>query len=754
VYGSSPVRKAFRERRGGRMRRKSGDKWNRWGAMAMAVGMTAWFLTGCGEAADTVNDGVDYISGQDESVSGRDSAAENGSGQDNVAEGGSGQDNAVKDGSAQNSTVGNGSGQDNVAGNGSVQDSAAEGGFGQQKKGDVIVVNAPAVNVMSTEDMFTDRDLRGDYTEEESVRITLSGSSAQCPSKSVQVSGSAVTITEEGVYILSGSLQEGMIVIAAEDTAKVQLVLDGVSVSNSSNAAVYVKSADKVFLTLAAGTANILENGGSYTELDDNHIDGAIFSKCDLTINGTGSLEVKAAAGHGIVTKDDLRITGGNLTVTAAEHGLSGKDSVRIAGGTFSIISGKDGIRSNHDTNEEKGYVYIGGGSFTINAEGDGISASKTLQIDGGEFAITTGNGSSNRTLARDEEGNTVSTKGMKASGALVVNDGIFVIDAQDDALHSNDSLTINGGEYQIATGDDGFHADETATIAGGFIDISASYEGVEGNEVIISGGYVKLYASDDGVNAAGGNDQSGFGGFMGRDRFGGSGNSSLLISGGTLYINADGDGLDSNGSLTVTGGEVYVSGPADSGNGALDYEGVGQITGGKVVAVGSAGMAMNFGDTSTQGSILVNTSRQTAGSEIVVTDSEGRELLAYTAESAYQSVVVSCPEMAVGGTYTISAGDSQQSVTLESLIYGNGSGMGGFGGRGDRDDRRGQSQEGQIPERGKVPEGGQMPEEGQLPERGQVPEGGQVPERGQMPEEGQRSGQGRMSDDSQQPRV
>ena len=559
-------------------------------------------------------------------------------------------------------------------GSGAKDEVPQEGASGQQQ-----------AETMATDDMFTDRDLSGDYTEAESVGIALTGSSAQCDSEGVQISGSTITITEEGTYILSGTLQEGMVIVEAGDKDKVQLVLDGVVISNSTNAAIYVKAADKVFVTLAAGTTNMLSNGGSYAAIDDSSIDSVIFSKSDLVINGTGSLEVTAAAGHGIVSKDDLKVTGGNLTVTAASHGLSGKDSVRIAGGTIAVISGKDGIHSEHD-NTEKGYVYIADGTLTIVCAGDGISASSALQIDGGSYAITAGGGSSNKTVARDSDGSMVSTKGIKASGDMVINDGVFVIDSQDDALHSNSNLTINGGEYQIATGDDGIHADETTAVAGGVIDISTSYEGIEGNEVFISGGYIKLYATDDGINAAGGKDQSGFGGMFGgrgNEGFGSASDSEIQISGGTIYVNADGDGLDSNGNLTIAGGEVYVSGPVSSADGALDYESIGQITGGIVVAVGSTGMAMNFGSTSTQGSILLNVTSQAAGTEIVLKDSAGKELLSYTAEKSFSSVVVSCPELVQGGTYTISVGGREQTVTLDSLIYGNGSGMGGFGGPG-----------------------------------------------------------------------
>ncbi len=545
----------------------------------------------------------------------------------------------------------------------------------EQQKND-LEVNAAAVSLVTREDMFTDRDLGGE--EKEGVRIVLSDNSVQCDSQAVTVEDGKIWIVEEGTYYLTGTLREGMIVVAAGDMDKVQLVLDNVLISNRENAAIYVSSADKVFITLAEGSVNMLENEGGYRVLDDNKIDGVIFAKSNLTINGRGSLEIKAAEGHGIVSKDDLKITDGNLTVSAHGHGLSGKDSVRVAGGTCAITSGKDGIHSEHDTNTEKGYVYIGGGEITITAHGDGISAGNFLQIDGGNFVIAAGGGSAEKTLARDETGGEVSAKGIKASGDLVVNGGKFIIDSQDDALHSNVNLTIYGGEFQIATGDDGFHADDTVMVAGGSIEITDSYEGIEGNHVVISGGKIRLYATDDGLNAAGGNDQSGNKGPFGRESFAEANDSTLVISGGIINIRADGDGIDSNGTLTVTGGEVYISGPENHANGALDYDGVGQITGGIVVAVGSSGMAMNFGETSTQGSILIQTDKQNAGTEVMVKNVQGEVLVSYTAENDFDSIVVSSPDLKQGETYIISAGETEHSVTLDNLIYGKG--MGGFG--------------------------------------------------------------------------
>ena len=618
--------------------------------------------------------------------------------------------------------------QETLVGNDEVSAQTAAGTEDMQEQ----AVSGASGNLVNTEEMFTDRDLSSEYDEADCQEIRLDGDN--------------VTVTEEGIYILSGTLENGMIIVDVPDSAKVQLVLDGVTVSNSEGAAIYVKESDKVFVTLAEGSVNTLSNGGSYTAIDDNNIDAVIFAKSDLTINGTGSLNIIAEAGHGVVSKDDLKVTGGEITVTAASHGLSGKDSVRIAAGGLTITAGKDGIHSENTDDGDKGFIYIGDGNLIVNSAGDCISAGAYLQIDGGTFRLTAGDGSSNRTVEVGEDGEAVSTKGIKAAGQLIINDGIFHIDTQDDAVHSNSSLAVNNGEFLISTGDDGLHADESTIVNGGNIEISTCYEGIEGESVVISGGYIRVKASDDGLNAAGGKDASGFGGMFGNrggNGFGGSG-GSILISGGQLYINADGDGIDSNGTLTVSGGEVYVSGPISGDNGALDYDGEGQITGGIVVAVGSAGMAMNFGDTSTQGSILTNNVKGEAGTEIVLKDVVGATLVSYTAEKAFGSVVISCPGLTVGSTYTLSVGDSDTEIVMDSLIYGSGNGFGGFGGGrggfgGDRENQGGRPDGNRGAKQGEAPELPEMPEGMEKPRNGEMPEMPEMPQNGEMPTDGER---------------
>ncbi len=546
--------------------------------------------------------------------------------------------------------------------------------------------------VQTDADMFTDRDLDSSYDESSSVQIQLNGDSASASSDSVQISGSTVTITEEATYILSGTLDNGMILVDASDTAKIQLVLNGVDITSETSAALYILEADKVFITLAEGTENTLSNGGSFTAIDENNIDGALFSKQDLTINGSGSLTITSPAGHGIVCKDDLVITGGTFTISSASHGLDANDSIRITGETeITIDAGKDGMHGENDDDSSLGFVYISGGTIVIEAEGDGISAGAYMQIEDGVFQITAGGGSENGSSESSDawgsfgggpgqqqsmdttqtqtstDDSSTSMKGIKASGALLISSGSFSIDSADDAVHSNTSITVNGGSFEIATGDDAFHADEYLTVTDGVINITTSYEGLEALHVDIQGGEITLVATDDGLNAAGGADSSGTTG--GRDgMFGGgwestSSDGTIEISGGTLYINASGDGIDANGTVEISGGYISIVGPTQGDTSTLDYDISAVITGGTFIGTGASGMAQTFSD-SQQGVISVSVGSQEAGTTITISDSDGNVILEYTPELAFQVIIFSSPDIVSGETYTITAG----SVSGESV--------------------------------------------------------------------------------------
>ncbi len=546
-------------------------------------------------------------------------------------------------------------------------------------------------------DMFTERDNKTDYDESQAVTIKLNGTTATASSNSVKISGSKITITEEATYVVSGELTDGMLIVDAPDTAKLQIVLNGANITSKTSAALYILAADKVFLTLADGTTNTLANGGSFTAIDDNNIDGALFSKQDLTLNGTGSLTVTSPAGHGVVCKDDLVFTGGTYTVNSASHGLDANDSVRIANATLSIDAGKDAIHAENSDDASLGYIYIASGTIKAEAEGDGIAAGAYMQIADGTIDLLVGGGAENGTKASSGNyggfmggghggmrpgGNqssttttedTVSMKGLKATNNLLISGGNITINSADDSVHSDVSVIINGGTFTIASGDDAIHAEDTLTVTAGKIDISESYEGLEALHIDVQGGEIKLKASDDGLNAAGGTDQSGteggrdgmFGGGMGGGKPGGMGghggmssnsNGSIKISGGTLYINSSGDGLDANGTLEISGGHTTVIGPTQGDTATLDYDKSGIITGGTFIGTGAQGMAQSFSD-SEQGVVAISVGNQSAGTKILLKDKSGNTIIEHTPELNFAVVILSSPDIKKGETYMVSIG-------------------------------------------------------------------------------------------------
>lgn len=544
---------------------------------------------------------------------------------------------------------------------------------------DASTAAAPSVSTkyaqtIDVSNAFSDRDLDGSYDESKATRIALSDAGTTVTGDGATVSGNTVTITAAGTYLISGTLSEGQIKVEANEADKVQLVLSGATVTSANSAALHVAKANKVFLTLADGSENTLATSGAYAASDDSAIDGAIFSRSDLTVNGGGSLAVSSAEGNGIVCKDGLVLASGSATVTAAKHAIQANDSVRIAGGSYTLRAGTDGIHAKNDKDSKLGYIYVAGGSLDITAESDGFDANYVLRVDGGTITVSAG----------------------------------------DDGLHAESDLSVNGGD----------------------ITVTKSNEGLEGTRVTIAGGTQDVVASDDGVNASGDPDDSdsssdtdddssknnatgsdrpgtaGGGQMTGgqespaqgqgsqgdstppQGRQGGQGNGAppqsgqggmaagadesayLLITGGTLTVKADGDGLDSNGALEVSGGEVYVSGPTSDGNSAIDYGdgSTATITGGTVVALGSTGMAKGFGNSSTQGSMLVSASGNT-GDTVTLSDSSGKVLCSYVAQKGFACVLVSAPGVEQGKTYTLKVGSNSIDVTLDGITYSNVSG-------------------------------------------------------------------------------
>lgn len=624
-------------------------------------------------------------------------------------------------------TVGESSGMSAVSNN----DAEQSTGDAQQNDDATVNLSVPALDVSA----YTDIELSNADTntawDDSAVILECTGDAVNASSaEGVSVDGQCITITEGGTYVLQGKLSDGTVVIALNDnTEKVHLVLNGISISSASTAAIWVQQADKVIVTLAEGTENMLSDGTDYATEDDTDTtpNACLYSKDDLTINGSGSLTVNGNCNNGIQTSDDLRIVGGSITVNAVNHGVRGSDSVVIKEGVLTISAQGDGIKSTTTDTEGKGFVDIEGGTVTVSAEQDAVDAAIALVVSGGTMTLQSGGGIANAPVHSGGMGGvhggwgdwftdtnssdtTVSTKGMKAGSVMAILGGTVTVDSADDALHCNNDILLSGGTLSLGAGDDGIHADNELTIEGNAVlNVTQAYEGLEAYHINICGGETRVTASDDGLNAAGGDTASsavqdggfngGFGGFGGFA----AGSGELNISGGYLYVNAAGDGLDSNGNITMTGGCAVVCGPTNSGNGPLDSgdnNNTITLTGGTLIAVGATGM-MEVPESNYIASGSLNAA---AGTLIAVTDTNGEVLGVLQTPKTAQGIVFSCngasdgyivysggsydgtlnaDGWATGGSYKPGTEICSGSGSIDVGGMGGGFGGGGFGGGG-----------------------------------------------------------------------
>lgn len=546
------------------------------------------------------------------------------------------------------------------------------------------------------------------------------GASIKTEGSGVDIENNIVKITKGGTYSISGTLSEGQIVIEATKLDKVYIVLNGVNITNSKGAAIYIKEADKAVIAMEDNTDNYLTDGKTYAFEDENKDEpnGTIFSKTDLVFIGNGSLTVNGNYDRGIVGKDDLQIENGNITVNSVGDGIRGRDSIVVTGGDIVINSGGDGMQSNNGENTEKGYVLIEGGNINITSNEDGIQGENNVYVRNGEIKINSGGGSDNNdshknqgpgeNMGRNQEiSNTsselleesASSKGIKANTGIIIEGGILNINSCDDSLHTNDSLIIDGGTLEIQSGDDGIHSDNTLEINGGNINVSKSYEGIESESITINDGEIYVTSSDDGINASGsstseemtppsGNNTpdssqnsdgtsskmqgTGQGAGSGMPGIGeSSGTGVLTINGGFITVDASGDGIDVNGCATMTGGTVIVNGPENNGNGALDYDGTFEVSGGVLIAAGSTGMAQAPSDGSSINSIKLTLSSQSAENIVRIEDEDGNEIVTFAPAKQYASIVIASSEFETGSTYNVYVGGSSDGTSNSGLYEG-----------------------------------------------------------------------------------
>ncbi|MCR5540027.1 MAG: carbohydrate-binding domain-containing protein [Ruminococcus sp.] len=441
-------------------------------------------------------------------------------------------------------------------------------------------------------------DIEVGYEENDTIDAVFSDSGIEVSGSGISAEGTVLNITDAGTYRLSGSCANGRIVIEADKKDKIKLVLNGLDLTCTDNAVITAKNADKVFLLLESGTENKLTDGKEYSLAEGENTDAAVFAKCDLTINGDGNLNVTGNYKHAIVSKDDLVITGGNITVNAVSSALSGKDSVKISTGTFDLTSGTDAIKSTNEEENGKGIISVTGGKFTINAGGDGMSAAKELQISGGEFDITTGGGSANASMKTDGFPNGDWKQGFGGNGDFTPPDmgdfdmsdfgtppdmggerpdfgdfdpSEFAKDGErpdfgdmDTPPEKTDGKNFDKSEEKSADADKDTSSESTETTSD--TETKSAKALKSGGNIIIDGGSLTIDSADDSLHCDGSANISGGSLFASSGDDGIHVGGDLVISGGTVDISKSYEGIEGM-TVTISGGEVNVTAQDDGIN-------------------------------------------------------------------------------------------------------------------------------------------------------------------------------------------
>ena len=538
-----------------------------------------------------------------------------------------------------------------------------------------------------------------------------------------------LTVFEAGTYYISGKLSDGFIYVNTTDKEKkVKLIFDGVDIYSSVSSPVFVESSPKeTQIILKDGSINNLSDNKnrvlSESEItSDDYSKAVVFSKDDLQIEGTGTLNITAAFEKGIFSKDDLQIKGCIINITAEDDGIRGKDSVEISDSTITVTAKADAIRSSNETDENKGDITVTNSTVNIESGLDGIQSVGKLFVSGCNISVTTAGGASEDMTSAPEylrqrpgesgnrydpfgeeqqkEENTESAKGLKSADDMTVSDSSITVNSVDDSLHSNKNFTAENSTIEVKTNDDGIHSELSLTLKNSTATVSLSYEGIEAQEITLEGSTADITSSDDGLNAAlaeeqsenpafaGGKDEKappeapgifsnrGEGNRGGRGGMGGMGGfdeydsrCQIKINSSTLCIKTEGDGIDSNGDLNVKGSTVIVYGPTNGGNGSLDYAGKCITENSNLLAAGSSGMAQSVSEGSDP--TVSFTCGVNAGTLLTVTDESGNDIISFCSPKQYSCVVFSSYKFQKGKTYSVYEGGTNSGSETFGIYSG-----------------------------------------------------------------------------------
>ena len=534
-------------------------------------------------------------------------------------------------------TISTTTGPDSSSGSGTTISASTRKASTGASAADILAANADTSVAASA---ATSTDNAGAYDASAATTITASSGSVEVSGTdtgNVSVNGTTVTITGAGTYVVTGALDDGQVVVAADD-AEVRLVLAGTSITNADGPAIDIQDAGSAVLVLAEGTTNTLADGPTYADTGEDAATAALFSSDTLTITGAGSLDVTGSYDDGISSKNGLVITGNpTITVNAADDGVRGKDYLLVSSGRLTVTAGGDGLKSSEDDDETKGFVALGAAAVTLTSGDDGVSATTDVTVDGTTLSVTAGGGQADATVSEQGPGG----QGAQAGpGRAAPEQGRSGQSAQSTETRSEDT----------ASSPKGINAGVAYSQDSGGVTIDAADEGLQAAFVNVNGGSLDVSSGDDGINASNGDHT--IEGYENADSESDDG-SAITISGGRVQIDySSSDGIDSNGSAHVTGGEVVVGGAAGSMDGSVDANGETTLVGVSVP------LAVAKGDT------------------ITVTGADGTT---WTLTSTLSADAVTVLGLSEGADYTVSTtSGGSTTATASALSAGMGGGPGG----------------------------------------------------------------------------
>lgn len=475
------------------------------------------------------------------------------------------------------------------------------------------------------------------------IKVQLNNTTIECASPNVTISGQTAIITKKGTYELSGTLENGQIVV--NSSGIVRLLLNNVDITSQSTSAIYIVDAKKAIVFLPAGTDNTISDGSNYVVTADS-LNATIYSRDYLAIAGSGKLTVNANYSSGISSRDELIIESGDINVTSVGVAIKGKDYLIVNGGEFNIVSGGDGLQSDKDSTAGEGFVEINDGVFNIVSDKDGISAQTDLRIKNGTFTITTGGGSGFNS-------DTISAKGLKSQDKMFIDNGNFTLDCADNSIDADNHLLINGGTFVLSSVNKPLDSDSTMVINGGTVQILKAVKGISSHHITINGGLVSIVSRNDCMKASRGSELTTDDG------------SSIIINSGMVTLSSDkGDALDSNGSILISGGAIIVQGSATKPDDAVSYRSTFKVNGGSLYAAGATSYLPNAD--SQQNSLAVSFSIiQPPGQVFCVQTEAGVTVAVFKALRYSYFFMTSIPGLQTGQTYHLYTGGSVAGIDI-----------------------------------------------------------------------------------------